>query len=640
MQIPFAPGPERPGAPPPDHEEALPPIVIAGVAAAIAVSGLGALLLEVCWTRTLSLVFGSSTHAFTLMLTTFLVGLAAGSAIAGRLLGRVRDPVGAFALAEIGAGLAVFTGTFLFPELPYGFLLVFEATRGSPGWFDAGRFALAASIMLVPTLLLGATFPLAVRCARMGAARAAQPVGFLYSVNTLGAIAGSLAAGFLLIPFAGLEQTLIVGALVSVTIGAFLLTLASGAPRAVRWVLASVLFLLLPALPLGAPRWNPVLMTSGIFQYAPKIAENIKSRAEFIASHTFNNQLFYRDGMTATVTVEKRPSRGDGTEWLVLTVNGKVDASTVGDMETQVLLGHLPVLIGKNPRRALVVGWGSGITAGSLLTHPEIESVRAVEIEPAVIQASTFFHDWNGKPEQDPRMTLEINDARHDMLVDPGRYDVIISEPSNPWLSGPARLFTREFFEMARAHLAPGGLLCQWVQMYGLDVDSYLTLLRTLSEVFDDVMVFRGSPGDTIVLAGTAPISLDLATIHKRLQVPAVAADLRRIHVTDLPAVLSHFKAGGKALRALVGPGRLNTDDNADIEFAAARTLYRVSDAAIDALLTSTASSPLDAADFTGLSDRTRERMPLLMAREWMNQGLLPRARAALAHATAGAPAS
>ncbi len=608
----------------------LPPQARAAAAAAIAVSGTGALILEVSWTRTLSMILGSSTHAFTVMLTVFLIGLAAGSAVASRLLKRIRDPVGAFARVELATGVAVYAGVYIFPELPYLFLKLFRAAGDAPAWFGAGRFALAGSVMLVPTFLLGAAFPLAVRCQRLGAEEAARPVGFLYAVNTLGAIIGSLAAGFLLVPSLGLRHTVIVGALVNLSVGAFLLAVSPSGRRVLRYALAGFLVLLMPGLLLGAPPWNPLVMTSGVFQYAPTYVDLFPTRKEFLDYQAAHQQLFYRDGLTTTVTVEKRPMRHDGRVWLVLTVNGKVDASSVGDMETQILLGQLPMLMAPDPRRVMVIGWGSGITVGSILTHGGAESVRALEIEPAVVEASRFFQDHNNRPLDDPRASIEINDARHALLVDPGAYDVIVSEPSNPWLSGPSRLFTREFFLILRERLAPGGILCQWVQLYGLEVESYRTLLRTLDEVFDEVLVFKGSPGDTLVVAGTTPLRLDVSRIAERMQGPAVKADLLRAKVNSPASLFARFRVGGPAVGALVGPGPLNTDDNSLIEFAAARTLHVTSDFDNDRMLTRAPSSVLDHLDAAGLPPAEAARLPLALARELIAAELPERASNAL----------
>jgi spermidine synthase len=618
----------------------LPSDALAAVAAALALSGAGALILEVAWTRTLSLVLGSSTHAFTVMLTTFLLGLAGGSAIASRLLGRIRNPLAALAFAELVVGLTTYLGTFIFPELPYAFLVLFRSAQGSPAWLQAGRFALAGAVMLAPTLMLGATFPLAIRCWRLGGEGTARPVGWLYAVNTLGAIVGSLAAGFLLVPFVGLRQTIVAGAVVNLTVGAFLIAVTPSYERGRRWALAGLVALLLPCLPFGAPPWNPVVMTSGVFQYAPTYVGEFPSRRAFLDYQNAHKQLYYRDGATTTVTVEKRPLTKGGRVWLVLTVNGKVDASSIGDMETQILLGQFPLLTARDPRRALVIGWGSGITAGSMLSLPTLESLHAVELEPAVIEASRFFREFNHDPYADPRLRIEINDARHALLVDDARYDVIVSEPSNPWLSGPSRLFTREFFVMAKQRLAPGGILCQWVQLYGLDPDAYRALLRTLSQVFEDIVVVKGSPGDTLVMASATPIRFDVAAISRRMSLPSVAADLARVKIDDPAGLLAKFRVGGAALRSFVGGGKINTDDNALIEFAALRNLYRTTDPENDALLSGAPSSPLDHADLGGLALADAALFPVKLADQLLRSGLQDRALQALDRTPAGAAAT
>jgi len=612
----------------------------AAVAAAICLSGAGALVLEVSWTRTLSLVLGSSTYAFTVMLTTFLVGLAAGSAVASRLLGRVRAPLHTFALVELGAGLTAYAGVFLLPELPYTFLVLFRAVGEQSAWFAAGRFLLAGAVMLPPTLLLGATFPLAVRATRIGTEDPARAVGFLYSVNTLGAIAGSLAAGFLLVPVVGLEQTIVAGGLVNLAAGAFLLSLSPTRKLALRAALAGVLVLFMPGLVMSAPPWNPLVMSSGVFQYAPRYIEVFPTRKAFFEYHDSHKELYYKDGRTATVSVEKRPMLQDGSVRIALAVNGKVDASSYGDMETQVLLGQLPVLLSESPERVALVGWGSGITAGSVLTHDRVKSLAAIEIEPAVVEGSHFFSEFNHDPYEDPRLDIRINDARHALLVGDEVYDLIISEPSNPWLPGPSRLFTKEAFEMIKARLAPGGILCQWVQLYGLEMDSYRTLLRTLGTVFDEVLVARGSPGDTIVLASDRPIRLDMAEIARRMRAPKIAEELARIETTTPARLLSRFLAGPPALAAIVGDGPLNTDDNALIEFAAARSIHLLDDYLNEVMLVTAPWLPLDVADLSGMSGEDRAYLPLELARQYVLDKLPQRASECLKRVTSeeGAP--
>ncbi|HEY3174890.1 MAG TPA: fused MFS/spermidine synthase [Candidatus Polarisedimenticolia bacterium] len=548
-----------------------------------AASGAGALIFEVVWTRILSLVLGSSTQAFTIMLATFLSGLALGCALTTRLLPRIPDAVQALTLIELSAGFTAITGIWLFPELPYAFLKLYAMTGDSPILFGCGRFLLASLVMLPPTLFLGAAFPLTARAALRRGGAVSSPVASLYASNTIGAILGSCAAGFLLIPWIGLQAALMAGCALNVAAGALLLACSSSQKPILRYGLSTALLVILPGLVTAMPPWDEMIMTSGVFQYAPRYLQQFRSRREFVEYHAAHSQLFYKDGPTTTVSVERRPERMAGKVNTVLSVNGKVDASSVGDMDTQVLLGQLPLLVATDPRSALVIGMGSGVSAGSTLTHP-IERLTIVEIEPAIMAAQTWFEPINGRPLEDPRARVRINDARNDLLVSPERYDIIMSEPSNPWLTGPSKLFTREFFELARSRLAPSGLLCQWIQLYGMDVDSVKVLLRTFATVFPHRMVFKGSVGDILILGGADPIRLDLERISARMAPTRVSADLARVKVFSPEDLLARFRMGDADFDAFVGAGPerplvesgpLNTDDNAYIEFAAARSLFR-----------------------------------------------------------------
>jgi spermidine synthase len=606
---------------------------------AFGISGAGALIFEVVWTRVLSLVLGSSTQAFTIMLTTFLAGLALGSAAATRLLRRLPDPILAFALTEVAAGAWAFFGIRLFPELPYTFVELFRAAGGPTPLFHAGRFLIAALVMLPPTLFLGAAFPLAARAALAVRSTVSDQVASLYTANTVGAILGSCAAGFLLIPAFGLQNTLVAGCMAVLAAGAVLLAAAPSARPLPRHVLAAALLVSVLVLPGATPPWNSAAMTSGVFQYAPHYIQQFKSRSEFLQYHASQGELFYKDGPTTTVSVERRSERINGEINTVLSVNGKVDASSAGDTDTQVLLGQLPLLAARRAGSVLVIGMGSGVTAGSALTHP-VSSLAIVEIEPAIIEAQTFFENVNGRPLMDPRTTVRINDARNDLLMSDETYDVIISEPSNPWITGPSRLFTREFFELARTRLNPGGLLCQWVQLYGLDHDALATILRTYAAVFPHRLVFKGSPGDLLILGSTGPINLDVEEIASRMKNPPVAADLARIDVAEPADLFSRFRLDDNGIEAYIsmgsasaGPGHddglLNTDDNAKVEFAAARTLYQQDHEANDHEIAQVACSILPHLGFLpGSRENGAISVSSAIARRLIRSGLLEKAEA------------
>ncbi|MBI4609854.1 MAG: fused MFS/spermidine synthase [Candidatus Rokubacteria bacterium] len=536
----------------------------AGILSAFALSGFVALLSEVAWTRGLTLVLGSSTYAFTIMLVTFLAGLAGGSLIMARLLTRKPDLLWTFALLQIAIGVASLVGAHLFAELPLFYLYLFKAVSGvSPLWV-AGQFALAGLIMLPPALLMGAVFPVVVQMLGGPASRnVGEQVGRAYAANTAGAVLGAFLGGFLLLPNIGIAGSLTLGIALSLVVALGLLV-ASGR----HWRGASVTTALLLSVPLLAPRWEALAMSAGVYKEAPLYLSLYSSpRDVFSRLLPQFRLLYYREGPTATVAVTERPSLEDHRH-LALSIDGKVDASTAGDMPTQVLSGHIPLLLHPRPEKVLVIGLASGVTVGAVTRHP-VREITAVEIEPAVVEASRLFAPVNHRPLDDPRVRLVVDDARNVLLLSRDRYDVIISEPSNPWMSGPAKLFTREFFWLGRERLAPGGLFVQWLQLYGMTEPSLKALLRTFQSVFPYLLVFQPAAGDLLLVGGVEPLRVPVPGIQERMRVTAVAADLARVRVGDIFDLLTRFRFGDTEARAYAGEGPLNTDDNALIELSA-----------------------------------------------------------------------
>lgn len=552
-------GRARPPGPP--HRDAVVRPRDAGLLVVFAVSGFVALLSESAWTRGLTLVLGSSTYAFTIMLATFLTGLSAGSLLMARVVARDPDLLRVLGSLQAAIGIASLAAAHLFGELPLLYLHLFKAVSGATALLVGGQFVLAALIMLVPALLMGAVFPVVVQ--GLAGRGAGELVGRAYAANTAGAVLGALLGGFVLIPAAGIANTLILGAGLSLAIafGVF-----AGSRR--HWRAASVTAVLLLALPALAPRWEALVMSSGVYKEAPLYLSLYPGPgAVFRRLLPQFRLLFYREGPTATVVVTERPSLEDHRH-LALAIDGKVDASTAGDMPTQILSGHLPLLLHSPAEKVLVVGVASGVTLGAVTRHP-VRQVTAVEIEPAVVAASRLFEGFNHRPLDDPRVRLVVEDARTLLLLSRDRYDVIISEPSNPWMSGPARLFTREFFELGRARLEPGGLFVQWLQLYGMTQDSLKALLRTFQRVFPHVLLFQTAPGDLLLAGAPDPLAMPVDQAREKMRAPGVAADLARVGVRDVLDLLVRFRLGDREVRAYAGDGPLNTDDNALIEFSA-----------------------------------------------------------------------
>jgi spermidine synthase len=333
-----------------------------------------------------------------------------------------------------------------------------------------------------------------------------------------------------------------------------------------RWALGGASLAAVVAIAL-APPWNVRVMTSG-----PAIYRNaylgIPSGVSLADALSQRQVLFHRDGPSATVAVTR-----DG-DTVTLRINGKADASTTReDVPTQFMGGHLPLLLHPDPRRVLVIGLGSGISAGAVARYP-VERLDVVEIEPAVVQASRFFTGLSGDFLGDPRVHLVIADGRNFLRTTPERYDVIISEPSNPWIGGIATLFTVEAFEAARQRLRPGGLMVQWAQAYSLAPADLQMIVKTFSAVFPGATVWHVSTADYLFLGWTDPGPLDLGVTRARYGIPAVARDLTRIGIRDWPGILGDFMLNGADASRYAAGARLNTDDRLPLEFSAPRALY------------------------------------------------------------------
>ncbi|WP_447973838.1 fused MFS/spermidine synthase [Nitrospira sp. Kam-Ns4a] len=534
-------------------------------------SGFVAMGYEVAWTRVLALVLGSSTYAFTIMLATFLTGLAAGSHVASRFVDRLRRPLLVLAAVQAATGVAVFVSQYAFSSLPTLFLQIFSWV-GHLWWlFLACQFGLAFLVMLGPTLALGGVFPLVVRLTGTSLNEIGESVGRVYAVNTVGAVLGAVAAAMWLIPRLGINSTVLLLLLANLGAGVLVLLVAE---CGITFKLAGACLLSvgMVATVAWAPAWKPLVMASGVYREAPALLKLYGSPHEALRMLKGTEILYYKDGLTATVSVVEKPLLGE-TRHLALAINGKVDASTSADMATQILSGHLPLLLKPSAESVLVIGYASGMTVGSVLRHP-VKEVTAVEIEPAVLEASHHFDEFNHQPLADPRVNLIVADARAYLGLTLDRFDVVISEPSNPWMSGPAKLFTEEFFRLGRDHLTPQGLFAQWLPLYGLTPEHVQALVRTFHAVFPSVLVFQTAPGDLLLLGAVKPLRLDYQAAATRLAEPAVAADLQRTRTGDMSALLATFLLGDREVDRYVGAGVRNTDDNGLIEFAAPRSLY------------------------------------------------------------------
>jgi spermidine synthase len=532
----------------------------AAALAVAALSGLGALAAEVGWTRALVLLIGPTAYAFAFVVASVIAGLALGSAAAAALSARLRRPASALAVVELAAALASVAVARAIGGLPEAVGELVRTFADQPAQLIARELAAVFGLLSVPSLLFGAAFPLLVALA----ARSAEPaaaVGRVYAANTVGAIAGSLLAGFVILPRVGIQRTLLAAAGVHAAAG-LVAWLAAGAGRR-RWIAAVAAAAGLGAALALTPPWDPERLSGGAYKYAVyggtrPLAEELKA----------GDLVFYREGRTATVSVR----RLGGV--LSLAIDGKVDATSGADMPTQRLLAHVPLLMHPAPAEVCVIGLGSGVTAGAALAHA-VQRVDSVEISPEVVAASALFRGVNGDPLADPRHRMVVGDGRNHLLRTRSRYDVIVSEPSNPWMAGVSALFTRDFFRLAHARLAPGGLFCQWIHIYNMDPGDLRTVVGGFTDAFPEAGLFLINEGDVLLVGSTGPFpELDPGSLRVRLARPRVAQELAATFVRGPYGFATLLALTTPALSRWAAEAPRHTDDRPLLEYRAPRSMH------------------------------------------------------------------
>ncbi|MGE0812371.1 MAG: hypothetical protein AB7O93_03460, partial [Vicinamibacterales bacterium] len=424
--------------------------------------------------------------------------------------------------------------------------------------------------------------------------------GLVYAANTAGAVAGSLAAGFLAIPLVGLQATLQIAS-GCLLLAALAVAAAGGLSATWRTLVGTAAAAAVAVIALTPP-WNRALMASGAYLYAPFIPAGVDVGAMLEAG----TLRYYADGAAATVAVKTL------TGTTTLTVDGKTDASNRGDMLTQALVAHLPLLLHPAPRDVAVIGLGSGVTVGAALAHP-ISRVDVVELSPEVVEASRFFEAENRRALADPRTRLVVGDGRTHLRLSRRQYDVIVSEPSNPWIAGVAALFTREYFEEARARLTPGGVFCQWANAYNIADGDLRAIAATFLSTFPGATAWLVGEHDVLFVGAAAG---GLAQIEASWTRAGVAEDLARYGARTPFAVLSLAVAGPTELAAYAAGHAPLDDDRMALEFSAPREIHRQTGATNGATLRALAGDALSL-------PTVRVRVAAASAADWRDRGAM-----------------
>jgi spermidine synthase len=601
-------------------------------------SGFASLVYENAWTRALTLVIGSSIYSFTTMLVTFLIGLALGGFIYARFLGQREARLSSFGLIEMWVGLAALATIPLFERLPLIFVRLLHGFGDTFTVFLYLQIFLSALVMFLPTVLLGMTFPLVARLFTQSLYRVGSGVGSSYAANTVGAVLGAFAGGFILIPTIGVQNAIIFAVVMNLLIGCVLVASDPKLTPLPRAMLGAAVLILAVLIPFKVQRWDQHILTSGVTIYNDRY-ESLPSDSLRIEEMKRDDILFYREGLTTTVSVHQI----SGSDYIYFKSNGKIDGS-YGDALSQLMTSYIPMLLHPKAEQALTIGLGSGHSAKALATFDTVKEIEVIEIEPAMIEASKYFdrasveveklpesvsfpdtssgriwyddqkkrlfykgvmeddersrlmslsedkefrgavdrlyrnarHSRHSSVLEDKRVRVIPTDGRNYILATPKYYDIITAEPSNPWIAGIANLYTREFYQVIKSKIKDDGIFAQWFHNYSMSPDDFRMVFRTFVEAFPHVSLWSMKESDFLLIGSKQEQPFDYATVKKIYDSnPMLRSDFEYLGLSDIYAVQGFYRMNRDGFIAFSKGADINTDDGAQLEFSAPKNLRR-----------------------------------------------------------------
>ena len=539
--------------------------------AAAFISGAVFMLMELVWYRMLAPILGGSSYTFGLILAVALAGIGIG----GTLYSRTRrvPTVTLFAVTCAVEGLVIAIPFALGDRIALLSLLLRPLASSGFGASVLAWTIIAAIVVLPGAIVSGAQFPLIVGLYGKGASNVGRDVGAAYVANTLGAIVGSIAGGFGLIPALSAPTCwrLVVAILCLTAIAALIVDHVRLGRRDLRVGMVAAATALLGFTLLGARGPTAAWRHSGIGagRADRRISDSSPGTLSMFVRNHQGMVAWEEDGLESTVAV----GSGSGHAFII---NGKADGHSINDAPTQVMSGLLGALVHPDPHEALVIGLGTGSTAGWLGALPEMNRVDVVELEPATLRVARDCADVNQNVLDNPKVKIHLGDARETLLTTTETYDVIFSEPSNPYRAGISSLYTEEFYTAASRRLRPNGIFIQWIQAYEVDPWAVATAMVTLHRVFPEISVWRTMGGDLLLLGQREPLKLNVAALRERLKTPVYGAATRSIWQTDsIEGVLTHFVANARLAEVMAANelGAVNHDDANVLEFAFARSV-------------------------------------------------------------------
>lgn len=542
-------------------------------------TALSSFMYEIAWVRMLSLVLGSATHSFEIMLSAFILGLAVGALWVRGRADKFRDPIRALAVAQWAMGaLAIATLTLYLESFNWMSFLIEGLDQNAAGYamFTAAKYGIAITVMVPATFCAGITLPLITRIL-IGAGGGEKAIGAVYSVNTLGSIIGVALSALVLMPLIGLKALLIAGGAIDMALGVWLMFLAGRQRQdthrfAVALVGATVLIIAGGSV---NAKFDRGILTSGVFRYgsAPKAGE----RDQGI--------VFYRDGRTATVSVRHsddgsysiatngKPDASLSAGWFAADTSTKAISRLDGDESTQVLLplttlAHMP-----KAEHAAVIGNGSGLSSHFLLGSSTLKELVTIDIEPEMINGSHTFYPVNKRVFDDPRSHYVHDDAKSYFAAANKKFDLILSEPSNPWVSGVSGLFTDEFYKRIRTYLTPNGIFGQWLHLYEIDDGLVLSVIKAVHKNFPSYQIYLTADVDILIVASNQPqLPKPDWSVYG---LPAIQVDLKRFHLITPDAAAGTLLVNRDALTQVIGDAEgANSDFYPMLDLATEQSRY------------------------------------------------------------------
>ncbi|MDX1952126.1 MAG: fused MFS/spermidine synthase [Verrucomicrobiota bacterium] len=554
---------------PPERASGVATLPVMNLSLLVALTGGISMGMEVLASRTIGLIVGGSLQAFALVLISFILGIGLGSIFVSTKMASWIAPVRLIFGFLFGAAALL----MIFIDNIEQWVIFYSQTRfalasNSSGYVLHQLLIIFLSIIIlgIPAALLGSVLPLSIRVAGNDSEKLGDLVGKLLTWNTLGAVVGVLVTGFILMPVFGIRSAIAILALMMCGSALFLALRSQFQKGAIAaGILAGILCYLLVGS--GSQKWKQIV-GSGIFRLrsAPLSSDMIRDRGQRV------KLLFYRDAADATVSVETGTAESYGDQ-RVLRINGKADASTQGDLSTQYLLGHLPFFARPDSKEVFILGFGSGITAGAVLGHP-IDRVTIAENCRPVLEAARFFERWNRGVLTNSRTRIFREDARTILKLSPDKYDIIISEPSNPWVAGIGSVFSKEFYEIASNRLKDGGVMAQWFHIYEMHDGIVSLVIRTFSSVFPHVEIWDTEDGDIVLLGSHKPWETGPAQYQKVYERNRPRLDLEEIGLKTPLSVWARQIASQNTAYAIPGNGPIQTDEFPVLEYSAPEAFF------------------------------------------------------------------